>query len=115
MNETKGSAMEMLGLVVGLLFIGTQLIFWGGTSLGVVREHCLNVEASRSTNSVKVESGWTYVVWPPLIFANVDPTGQCVRNSPLREGLDAIGVWSLPSPEDQVREHIEDQIRERRE
>jgi hypothetical protein len=35
-----------------------------------------------------------------------------VRHSPLREGLAAIGVWDLPPAEEQVREHIETQLRE---
>jgi hypothetical protein len=91
------------------LFLLAQVIFWGGTSFGIVREYCADIEASRSTNSVQVESSWTYVLWPPLFFANTDPPGRCVRNSPLREGLSAIGIWSLPSPEEQVRKHIENQ------
>jgi hypothetical protein len=38
------------------------------------------------------------------------PSGLCVRNSPLRVGLDAVGIWKLPSAEDQVRAHIIDQL-----
>ena len=106
-------AAAALGAVLGTVFFLTQVVFWGGTSLGIVREHCLNMEASGATNSVKVDSSWTYILWPPLIFVNVDPSGRCVRNSPLREGLEAVGIWSLPSPEKQVAEHVEDQLRER--
>jgi hypothetical protein len=61
-----------------------------------------------------VESRWTYVVFPPIIFANLDPDGRCVRNSPLREGLSALGVWELPPPQEQVTEHIRDQVIENR-
>lgn len=113
MTQERGAQVALLGGLVGFLFLLTQVIFWAGTGLGVVREYCLDEQASRATNSVQVDSGWTYVLWPPLIFANADPTGTCVRNSPLRQGLDAVGVWSLPSPEEQVRGHIEDQLDQR--
>lgn len=113
MSQEGGRAVA-LGTVVGFLFLLLQIIVWGGTSLGVVKEHCLDTELSRSTNSVQVNSSWTYILWPPLIFANADPSGTCVRNSPLREGLNSMGVWALPSPEEQVHDHIEDQLNQRR-
>jgi len=109
MTHDKKTA-ALLGTALGFLFLLSQIIFWSGTSLGVVREYCLDAQSSRATNSVQVDSKWTYIVWPPLVFANADPTGTCVRNSPLREGLSAVGVWSLPVPEQQVRDHIEDQL-----
>lgn len=109
MREDSGAAVA-LGTIVGLLFLLSQVIFWGGTSLGVVREYCLDEEASRATNSVQVNSSWTYIVWPPLMLGNADPSGTCVRNSPLREGLHSVGVWTLPRPEEQVRDHIEEQL-----
>ncbi|HEY8083316.1 MAG TPA: hypothetical protein VIE64_07150 [Solirubrobacterales bacterium] len=108
------SALAVLGTTLGFLFLFAQIIFWGGTSLGVVHEYCLDEQASRATNSVQVESSWTYILWPPFFFANVDPAGRCVRNSPLREGLNAVGIWHLPSPEEQVSDHIEDQLGSRR-
>lgn len=102
------------GLLLGFILLLPQVLLWGGTSLGVVREYCLDESASVATKSVQVDSSWTYVVWPPLLFANSDPPGRCVRNSPLREGLSAIGVWDLPSAEKQVKQHIEDQLRGQR-
>ncbi len=99
--------------VLGLLFILAQFIFWGGTSLGVVRESCVDLE--RSTQSrLEIDTHWTYILLPPGPLANIDPAGTCVRNSPLREGLSAIGIWELASPEQQVREHVEEQLRETR-
>ena len=73
------------GSFLGILFVLAQVVFWGGTSLGVVREYCLDVPASKATTSVQVEASWTYILWPPLVFANADPSGRCVRNAPLRE------------------------------
>jgi hypothetical protein len=86
-----------------------SLIIIGGTSFGVVREHCADLDQARR-GIAEVDSGWTYTLWPPVFFSNVDPTGGCVRNSPLREGLAELGVWELDSPEAQVREHIRKQL-----
>ncbi|MGH2963822.1 MAG: hypothetical protein ACRDMH_00355 [Solirubrobacterales bacterium] len=103
-------ALGFLGSILLFLFLLVQIIFWGGTSLGVVHEHCLDSNASQASGQVVVDSHWTYILWPPLFFAAADPAGRCVRNTPLREGLDAIGIWSLPSPEQQVHDHIESQL-----
>lgn len=81
-----------------------------GTSMGVVREHCLDLEASSVETGADIDEKWTYILWPPLALSNLDPAGGCVRNSPLREGLNAVGIWPLPSAEAQVREHVEQQI-----
>ncbi len=83
-----------------------------GAGMGVVREYCLGKARSAATRSVQVNSGWTYIVWPPLLFANLDPPGRCGRNSPLRQGLSAAGIRGLPSPEEQARGHIESQLRQ---
>jgi hypothetical protein len=107
------SALAVLGGIVGFIFLLSQVVFWGGTSLGVVHEHCLDVGASEASRSVEVDSKWTYILWPPLTFGAIDPSGRCVRNTPLREGLSAVGIWDLPSPEEQVRDHIQDQLNER--
>jgi nucleoside phosphorylase len=108
MSESRG-ATAALTTLVGLAFLLVQLVLFFGTSFGVVHEYCFDEAASRATNSVQVDSSWTYILWPPLFLANTDPAGRCVRNSPLREGLGAIGVWDLPSPEQQVKDHLESQ------
>ena len=104
--ETIGT---VVGAVLGLAFTLVVL----STSLGVVREYCLNVPASRAEHTVVVEKHWTYILWPPVVFAANDPPGRCVRNSPLRQALDAVGIWKLPTPEQQVRQHILDQLKQR--
>ncbi len=100
------TAGTILAACLAVSFISLQIIAWAGTSMGVVREHCLDIEASQALGRPQVESGWEYILFPPITFANLDPNGICVRNSPLREGLAALGIWGLPSPEEQVREHI---------
>lgn len=80
-----------------------------GSSLGVVKQHCLDVESSIQAESADVDSSWTYILWPPLFFANADPMDKvCVRNSPVREALGASGVWELGTPEEQLRLRVED-------
>jgi hypothetical protein len=81
------------------------------TFSGVVREHCLDTGATERAGTVEVDSHWTYVLWPPLMFAADDPHGRCVRNNPARVALDYLGIWPLPSPELQVQEHIAEQRR----
>jgi hypothetical protein len=81
-----------------------------GTFSGVVREQCLDTGASKRTGGVEIDSHWTYIVWPPLMFAANDPHGRCVRTNPARVALDHLGIWPLPSPELQVRKHIADQL-----
>ena len=79
-------------------------------SFGLVREHCLDIDESERSQRVEVDSHWTYILWPPLMFAGLDPPGRCVRNTPAREGLHQVGIWKLASAEDQVRDHVEDQL-----
>src|SRR5215207_8588708 len=95
-------AFTVLSAVVALS-VKAELI---ATFSGVVREHCLDVEASQQSGMVNIDSHWTYILWPPLMFAANDPPGRCVRNNPTRVALDELGIWSLPSPEAQVRRHI---------
>lgn len=91
-----------------------SFVLIAGTSFGVVREHCADLETSSRETGVDIDSGWTYIVWPPFTFANIDPSGGCVRNAPAREVLDAVGIWELPPPEVQVREHVLQQLRDER-
>ncbi len=84
--------------------------FFTGTSMGVVREHCLDLENSNQVDGADIDRKWTYILFPPLTFANLNPPGGCVRNSPLREGLSAVGIWKLPSAEAQVERHISEQL-----
>lgn len=95
-----------LMLVVQLASFGA----FAGTSMGIVREHCLDFAASSPSAGVDIDDKWTYIIWPPFTLANLDPSGGCVRNSPLREALSGVGVWDLPSSEEQVREHIGQQV-----
>lgn len=103
---------EVLGVIAGFLFLFVQFVFWGGTSLGVVKEHCLDVEASERAGTVRVDSHWTYIVFPPIFFSAADPAGRCIRNTPLREGLAALSIWSLDSSSEQVRDHVVEQYRQ---
>jgi hypothetical protein len=97
------------GVLAGFVLLGAQAVVIGGTSLGVVREHCVDLDQLRQGNP-EVDSHWTYILWPPLPFSAVDPAGGCVRNTPLREGLAEVGIWELDSPEEQVREHLRKQL-----
>jgi hypothetical protein len=97
-------------LIGGILGIALTIVTLSVSS-GVVREYCLDVTASQATQSVVVDKHWTYIVWPPLMFSSLDPAGRCVRNSPLRQALDALGIWKLPLPEEQVRRHVLAQLR----
>jgi hypothetical protein len=99
------------GCLGGLVAVLINVVLIGGTSLGVVKEHCADLEQARA-GVRDVDSGWTYILWPPLTLANLDPSGGCVRNSPLREGLAAIGLWELPSADEQVERHIREQLRD---
>lgn len=102
-----GRVGEGLGAILGIAF--TVLVL--SASTGVVREYCLDTNATEASGSVVVDKHWTYILWPPGPFASIDPAGRCVRNSPLREALSAIGIWRLPSPSAQVRQHIASQLK----
>lgn len=101
---------EVLVAVLGVALFLISSVLVMGTSTGIVREHCVDSSQTIETGAIDVDSSWTYILWPPLPFANLDPPGTCVRNSPLREGLNAVGIWDLPLPEDQVIEHGRSQL-----
>lgn len=110
MRERVTDGFVALGIGLVIAFQVAVFVVLIGVNTGVVREICLDERASMAAGRVEVDSGWTLILWPPFVFANIDPAGRCVRNSPLREGLSAVGVWKLPSPQEQVRQHIESQL-----
>ena len=105
MIERSASA---IGGLLGLLLVLSQFVFWVGSATGIVYEICLDPDRS-APGRVEVEEHWTYIVFPPLIFSSIDPPGRCVRNTPLHQGLSALGIWKLPPPEVQVERHLESQ------
>lgn len=101
--------MTNLKEIAGALLIVPLLAFQAlvfTSSSGIVHEHCL----AKNAQSIRdVESGWTYVMWPPLVLAHVDPPGRCVRNSVGREVLSLVGIWPLGTPSEQVEAHLRSQ------
>ncbi len=110
MNCLGDLAESVAGFAMLALFT-VFLLFQLGLLSPVVREHCLSVDKSEDAGDVQVDSGRPFIVSFPF-FAGIDPPGRCVRNTQSRELLSAIGVWRLPSPEEQVRKHVEEQLRE---
>ena len=103
-----GRVVSAVGVVLASAFMLAQLVFWLGSSTGIVYEICLDPERS-APGRVVVEEHWTYVFFPPLMLSSIDPPGRCVRNTPLHQGLSAVGIWRLPPPEQQVEDHIRSQ------
>lgn len=103
---------EALVALLGFLISLVMFFLVASTSLGVVREYCLNTVATEAAGTVVVDKHWTYILWPPLVLSGNDPPGRCVRNTPIRQALDAVGIWKLPSPEEQVRRHVVEQIQQ---
>ncbi len=103
-----GRAVSAIGGLLGVVFVVAQFVFWVGSATGVVYEICLDPDRS-APGGVVVEEHWTYVFFPPLLLSSVDPPGRCVRNTPLHQGLSAVGIWQLPPPEQQVEDHIRSQ------
>lgn len=98
----------MVGGLAAIIVIAFSL----SVAAPVTREHCLDAAASESTRQILVHSKWTPIVWPPPPVVSADPRGLCVRNSLIREGLHQIGIWKLQTPEEQVRDHLRDQVQE---
>lgn len=88
--------------LIGIVVLGLQ-VFLLASATGVVKEHCL---AGNAQDIQDVESGWTYILWPPLVFTALDPAGRCVRNTIAREALGKAGIWPLGSPAEQVKSHL---------
>lgn len=105
--KAAGRVGEALLLVMAaIVVIGSQ----AGLAAPVVREHCLDADALETASGTVVDTKWTYLAWPPLYLAPIDPPGRCVRNSLTREALNRLGVWKLPEPEEQVRRHLAEQV-----
>ena len=103
-----GRVVSAVGVVLASAFMLAQLVFWLSSSTGIVYEICLDPERS-APGRVVVEEHWTYVFFPPLLLSSIDPPGRCVRNTPLHQGLSAVGIWQLPPPAQQVEDHIRSQ------
>jgi hypothetical protein len=103
-----GRVISGLGGMLGLLFVLAQFIFWVGSATGFVWQICLEPEGAPPAKA-KVVEGVVYVFFPPLLLSSIDPPGSCVRNTPLHQGLSALGVWELPPPRVQVEDHLKSQ------
>ncbi len=108
MGDMAGRVIGVIGGILGFLFLLAQIIFWAGSSTGIVYQICLEPETAPAARAEVVEE-WVFVFFPPLIFSSIDPPGSCVRNTPLHQGLSALGVWQLPPPRVQVESHLESQ------
>jgi len=85
-------------IVSGFLF----LVFIG-LVFPVVHSYCL---VDRSATHPRIESKWEFN-WIGGGFPNPAPdTEYCVRNTPTREALSALGIWKLGSPEHQVAANV---------
>ena len=80
-----------------------------GLVFPVVNTHCL---VDSNINHPRIESGWKFN-WIGGGFPNPAPDGvegpegdACVRNTPTREALSALGIWKLGSPEHQIATNV---------
>ncbi len=89
----------VLGVIAASLLILVQTAFFMNIASPLIKEHCLK---ERPSGALTVHSRWTLRV---PFYAAIDGEG-CVRNSPLREGVAALGIWRLGTPEEQVEESI---------
>jgi hypothetical protein len=99
---------------MGAIAIVSAIVAFGAGT-GFVREHCFDWVAGARTHSAVVESQWTMRTSPPSVLAaqdGIDGAKVCVRNTPLREGLAAVGVWDLGSPEDQLSALARNRLRD---
>jgi hypothetical protein len=97
-------ALEVAAVVGGYVLLGLFVVGLLGLVGPVAREHCL-VREGKGAASLQVESNWDINLGDLLDPAR--DTDDCVRNTPLREGLSAVGIWELGSPEHQVAEHVQ--------
>ena len=74
-----------------------------GLVFPVVHSHCL---VKPQLPSPEVKSSWGFN-WFGGGFPNPAPDGEgCIRNTPTREALSAIGIWPLGSPEHQIAKNL---------
>ena len=90
-------AFGVLVAIAGLLF--TILVI--GSVVPVVHEHCVPESGSDASGNLDVSSSWKFTLDFPLPASD---DKACVRNTPTREALSAIGIWSLGSPAEQLGE-----------
>jgi hypothetical protein len=103
MSGRTGS-LRLLTLVGGFLLSGLLVVALLSVVGPVAREHCL-VQEGKGAFSLHVESSWDFDLDLGNLSNPAPDTPNCVRNTPLREGLSAVGVWELGSAEDQLAEH----------
>ena len=103
-----GKVFSGIGVALATLFVLAQFVFWIGSATGFVWQICLEPEGA-PPEKARVVEGVVYVLFPPLLLSSIDPPGSCVRNTPLHQGLSALGIWELPPPRVQVEDHLRSQ------
>lgn len=107
-----GRVLSGIGGLLATLFVLAQFVFWVGSATGFVWQICLEPEGT-PPEQARVVEGVVYVFFPPLLLSSIDPPGSCVRNTPLHQGLSALGIWELPPPRTQVADHLKSQQQSR--
>lgn len=91
-------AAGLVAVVGGIVALIGFAVFLGAV-VPVVNQHCVELADDRS--SIRVDSGWTFYLTEG--FPNPAPDRDaCIRNTPTREALSALGIWKLESPEKQI-------------
>jgi len=89
--------------VAATIVTGLLLVVLVGLVFPVVHTYCL---VDRRPTHTRIESKWEFN-WIGGGFPNPAPdTEDCVRNTPTREALSALGIWKLGSPEHQVAANV---------
>lgn len=108
MSESRVSG--WIGGAVMLVLSLASSVLIGGIIVPVVKTHC--AQQVGAGTMPEIQSSWhlTLAIIPAPDGLQSNDTEFCVRNTPTRELLGAIGVWPLGSPQEQVGAAIQSRI-----
>lgn len=89
-----------LAVVTGFVGLIAVIVF-----LGLVAPYVHSICVTGTARHPRIDDHWGLYLSGALPNPAPDSEG-CIRNTPTREALSAIGIWDLGTPESQLASHL---------
>jgi len=104
-DYTTMKALEVSGGAVVAVLTGIVSVIAVVAFLGLVAPYDHQICIVEHNGTRAIDDHWGFYLSNGI--PNPAPDGEgCIRNTPAREALSALGIWKLGSPEEQIIEHL---------
>jgi hypothetical protein len=100
MKPLKVAGGAVVAVLTGVVSVIAVVAF-----LGLVAPYVHKICIVEHNGRPSIDAHWGFYLSSGLPNPAPDSEG-CIRNTPTREALSALGIWKLGSPEEQIVDHL---------